>query len=103
MTRIVTSTYHYKRPLRKRKAVALAVPAILAIPGKRGREVAIPPATPANDDSQPPANDDRKSAIVIVRRRPGRFGDAPDMTPEEHRRVCDLAEALFRVRRATTE
>jgi hypothetical protein len=29
MTRIVTSTYRYKRPPRKRKAVALDVPAIV--------------------------------------------------------------------------
>jgi hypothetical protein len=32
-----------------------------------------------------PTNDDRKSAIVTAKRRPGRFGDAPDLTPEEHR------------------
>jgi hypothetical protein len=32
-----------------------------------------------------PANNDRKSAIVTAKRRPGRFGDAPDLTPEEHR------------------
>ena len=29
MTRIVTTTYRYKRPPRKRKAVALEVPAIV--------------------------------------------------------------------------
>ena len=29
MTRIVTSTYRYRRPPRKRKAVALEVPAIV--------------------------------------------------------------------------
>ena len=32
MTRIVTSTYRYKRPPRRKKAVALAVPQIVAIP-----------------------------------------------------------------------
>ncbi len=31
-----------------------------------------------------------------VKRRPGRFGDVPDMTPEEHRRRGDAADALFR-------
>ena len=30
-----------------------------------------------------PANDDRKSAIVTIERK-SRFGDAPDLTPEEH-------------------
>ena len=30
-TRIVTSTYRYKRPPRKRKAVALEVPAIVRV------------------------------------------------------------------------
>jgi hypothetical protein len=44
----------------------------------------------------PPANDDRKSSIVTVRRRGRRFPDVPDMTPEEHRRVGDLADALWR-------
>jgi hypothetical protein len=32
--------------------------------------------------------------IVTVRRRGRRFADVPDMTPEEHRRVGDLADAL---------
>ena len=40
--------------------------------------------------------------IVAHRAKPGRFGDAPDMTDEEHRRRGDAADALFRelVRRA---
>ena len=91
-SRIVTSTYRYKRPPRKRKAVPLEGPAIV----RRGA------AKPA-DASRAPANDDRKSAIVTAKRRPGRFGDVPDMTPEEHQRRGDAADALFReiVRRAT--
>ena len=56
--RIVTSTYRYKRPPRKRKAVALEVPVIVT---KRT-------ATPAKV-APPPANDDRKSAIVITSKR----------------------------------
>jgi hypothetical protein len=40
-----------------------------------------------------PASEDRKPVIVTVKRRPGRFGDVPDMTPEEHRRRGDAAEA----------
>jgi hypothetical protein len=59
--RIVTTTYRYKRPPRKRKAVPLEGP-----------------------------------VIVTAKRRPGRFGDAPDLTPEEHRRRGDAAGALFR-------
>jgi hypothetical protein len=35
MTRIVTTTYRYKRPPRKRKAVALEVPAVVTT--KRSR------------------------------------------------------------------
>ena len=57
---------------------------------------------PNVDVPPPPANDDRKSAIVTAKRRPGRFGDVPDMTLEEHRWRGDVADALFRemVRRA---
>jgi hypothetical protein len=45
---------------------------------------------------EPPANDGRKSSIVTVRRRGKRFADVPEMKPEEHRRVGDLADALWR-------
>jgi len=38
MTRIVTTHYRYTRPARKRKVVALEVPAIVA-PGKGRRSV----------------------------------------------------------------
>ena len=42
----------------------------------------------------PPADDDRKSAIVTAKHpRRGRFGDVPDMTPEEHKRRGDAAGA----------
>jgi hypothetical protein len=36
-----------------------------------------------------------KSAIVTIRKR-GRFGETPDLTPEEHGPCGDAAEALFR-------
>ena len=96
MTRIVTSTYRYKRPPRKRKAVPLPVPAVVRS-GRKREEVSKPATHPA------PANDDRKSAIVTVKRRSSRFGDVPDMTLEEHQRRGEAADALFReiVRRAT--
>ena len=91
-SRIVTSTYRYKRPPRKRKAVPLEGPAIVGI-----RATQASPPTPA------PTDDDRKSAIVTAKRRRGRFGDVPDMTLEEHQRRGDAADAMFRemVRRAT--
>jgi hypothetical protein len=63
MTRIVTTTYRYKRPPRKRKAVALEVPAIVkaadpAKARKRGR-VSIRIDTSDAAKPEPPANDDR--------------------------------------------
>jgi hypothetical protein len=105
VTRIVTTNYRYKRPTRRKKALALAVPEIVAIPRKRGRKVVAPEAdtdaATSERDAQrlraePPANDDRKSSIVTARRRGRRFADVPDVTPEEHRRVGDLADALWR-------
>jgi hypothetical protein len=108
VTRIVTSTYRYKRPPRKRKAVPLEGPVIVR---KRGKVDAVVP--PDRVEEPAPGNDNRpetstsmedppKSAIVTVK-RPGRFGDVPDMTPEEHRQRGDAADALFRkiVRLAT--
>jgi len=93
---LVPTTYHYKRPPRKRKAVPLEGPVIV---GKR-----VTPSQPGSA-SKPatPANDDRKSAIVTARRPGRRFADVPDMTPEEHRRRGDAATELWRelVRRAT--
>ena len=105
---IITTHYRYKRPPRKRKAVALEAPAIVR---KRGRaEAVVPPHTveepaPGNDNRPmaEPAPRGTKSAIVTVRRRGKQFGDAPDLTPEEHQRRGDAADALWRelVRRAT--
>ncbi len=90
--RIVTTTYRYKRPPRKRKAVALEVPVIVAT--KRSRrsmeraaaevgllnrpaihDGAAQPSTPRDAErdyavtAPPPANDDRKSAIVTTTSR----------------------------------
>ena len=122
--RIVTSTYRYKRPPRKRKAVPLEGPAIVV--GKRSRRLegtaaaevisgsprhhdgAAQPSTLRKTEREPavtappPANDDRKPAIVTAKRRRSRFGDVPDMTLEEHRWRGDVADAMFRemVRRA---
>jgi hypothetical protein len=90
-SRIVTSTYRYKRPPRKRKAVPLEGPAIVTNAPRQ------------TDAPKPAAADDRKPVIVTAKRRRGRFGDASDLTPEEHQRRGDAADTLFReiVRRAT--
>ena len=91
---IVTMHYRYKRPPRKKKAVAPEVPVIVRT------------AKPAKV-APPPAEDDRKSAIVTAKhpRRRGSFGDVPDMTPEEYKRRGDAADALWRelVRRVREE
>jgi hypothetical protein len=117
--RIITSTYRYKRPPRKKKPQAIPEPAIVV--GKRSRRVdkaaaaaevlsrsprhhdgAMQPSTLRKTEREPavtappPANDDRKPVIATAKRRPGRFGDVPDMTLEEHQRRGDAADALFR-------
>jgi hypothetical protein len=44
-------------------------------------------------------------AIVTIKRKSGKFADVPDMTPEEHKRRGDAADALWRelVRRVREE
>ena len=83
MTRIVTSTYRYKRPPRKKKAVPMELPTIV----RKGAAKPETPPAPAND----PTGVDPKSAIVTAKRRRSKFGDVPDMTPEEHQRRGDAA------------
>jgi hypothetical protein len=99
MARIVTNA-RYKRPPRRKKAVALEGPKVVTIRDKRRRASEVAP--PANPAPVTPANEASKSAIVTSRRR-SRFGDAPDLTPEELQRRRDAADAMFKelVRRAT--
>ena len=100
MTRIVTTHYRYKRPPRKRKAVALEAPAVVTAkssrrPQSRGRrrrrrrsiaahpfrEGAAQPSTPreaARVIAPPPANDDRKPTIV---RNEPKLPSSPDARP----------------------
>ena len=98
---IVTTHYRYKRPPRKKKAVALQVPTVVtpALMKQRPRGLVIrlgPKGEAAvNDNSDQP----RPATIVTAKnphRRQGRLGDVPDMTPEEHKRRGDAADALFR-------
>ena len=97
MTRIVTTTYRYKRPPKRRKAVALAGPAIVRKRAPKSASLAHLPEQPANDD--------RKPAIVTERRPGARRINVPDLTPEEYQRRGDAADALWRelVRRATSK
>jgi hypothetical protein len=96
---IITTHYRYKRPPRKRKAVALDVPAVVrrnASVGNRQMEAAAVDRA-YSEVPQIAANEDRKSAIVTAKnphRR--RYADVPDMTPEEHKRRGDAADALWR-------
>ena len=141
MTRIVTTHYRYKPPLKKGKAVAIAGPAIV----RKGvaKPAALPVEAPdrlpeqsANDDHKPTivttisrkraklshamhkmagAPDPEaasvnpsggKNAAIVTARRPGtRRVDVPDLTPEEHQRRGEAADALWRelVRRATAK
>jgi hypothetical protein len=93
---IVTTHYRYKRPPRKRKAVALDVPAIVTpAPTKKRQDPVIRLGTKGAEAVND--NGDRKSAIVTAKnphRR--RYADVPDMTPEEHKRRGDAADALWR-------
>ena len=133
MTRIVTTHYRYKRPPRKRKVAALDISAVVVAKGSRrtspvggkgeaAAEDRVPPAYTAGRRAQSstprgaarvispphhsaaPANDDRKSAIVTIKRK-SRLGDAPDMTPEEHQRRGEAAGSMWStlVRRATAK
>jgi hypothetical protein len=127
MTHIVTTHYRYKRPPRKRQAAVLEVPAVVkaAEPAKAGKraksatlaDLAAAPSPPASreipkiaasDDRQPVAGlpaAGKPTAIVTIRRRKHAMLAhlLEDLTPEEHRRRGDAADALFRtvVRLAT--
>jgi hypothetical protein len=85
---IVTAPYRYKRPLRKRAmAVAIAAPAIVRAGSKPDK--AVPRVIAANqaEAAAPPANDDRKSAIVTIRsRKRAALADVPDLSLEELQR-----------------
>jgi hypothetical protein len=95
MTRIVTYAHRYKPPPRKRMVAALQPPVIAR---KKGKAHAVEPPDPVEEPV--PAGEDQKPAIVTAR-RPGkpetrRATDVPEMTPEEHQRRGDAADALWR-------
>ena len=92
---IVTHVHRPKRPPRKKaQATAITGPVIVTAASERThRQVA---DVVVSDDPV---------TIVAAKNshRRGRLGDVPDMTPEEHMRRGDAADALFRelVRQAT--
>ena len=118
MTRIITTTYRYKPPPKRkgRKLAEITGPAVITAKGSRrpgplrgggqaaaevnthtarvGKAGGIQPSTPLGKASTP-ANDDRKSAIVTARKPRSWRSDVPDMTPGEHKRRGDAADALF--------
>jgi hypothetical protein len=109
MTRIVRTAYRYKRPPRRKQPVALEVPGVVKAVDPAKARPSKPPAKNKPEPSAPAAaNDDgptepaprpaaeTKSAIVTARKPGARFADVPDMTPEEHRRRGDAADAMFR-------
>ena len=85
---IVTAHYRYKRPPKRRKAVALEVPAIVARAKKKRLRIS------ALDKPAPPP----PAAIVTVRRRKHAMHAhlLDGLTPEEVQRRGDAADALWR-------
>jgi hypothetical protein len=77
MTHIVTSTYRYKRPPQKRKAVLLEVPAIVT-PRSKAASASVPRGVKPGNDNRPV---EQPVAIVTARKPRGRkaawTGDGP--------------------------
>lgn len=104
---IVTYTHRPKRARKRAQSVAITGPRIVTAKKPKPMRFVAPSARAEKPDeatapaATPPV--ERKSAIVTAPRKPGRFGNAPELSDEEHQRRGDAAEALFReiVRRAT--
>jgi hypothetical protein len=110
MIRIVRTTYHYRRPPRRKKPVALEVPAVVTAkkpPPSIGEKAAAEimghaPASGRSGAAQPSsarkAERVAPAAIVTIQRQSARI-IPPDLlpeTPEEHRRRGDAADGLWR-------
>jgi hypothetical protein len=93
-SRVVAYAHRYKRPPRKRKAVALEVPAIV----KAGKSRV--PNKPTTQSDTPTASGARKSAIVTIRSRRKAAAPLPPgllpETEEEHKRRGEAAAAMWR-------
>jgi hypothetical protein len=112
MARIVTYVHHYKRPPRKRKAVALEMPTVVDTkksrrPAERATAEAIPRSPRLQDEAPqpstvwdaecdsavtipPPAHDARKSAIVTAKR-----GKRINTTPDPDKEASPSVKAFF--------
>jgi hypothetical protein len=95
---VVRSTYRYKRPPRKRQAVALEGPAVVKVASQRTRPKPTPaaPTPPANDDGTPPPPSAASAIVTIRSRKHAMLAHLlEDMTPEEHCRRGDAADAMM--------
>jgi hypothetical protein len=106
MTRIVRTAYRYKRPPRRKKAPrtvgALEVPAVVRTQ-KNGRrrdaaadeETKCPRVSGPGQEDPTPASDDRKPAIVSIRRKPEKILP-PGLLPETEEEAKRRADAMWR-------
>ena len=104
-TRTVTTTYRYKRPAKKRKAVAIAGPAIVTRATSPRRKPAPAAPSPANDDAPAkPAPAAAKPAIVTTTSRKraklqrSEQAAEPDDDPEATARVRAFLDRMMRPR-----
>ena len=90
---LVTHFYRPKRARNKKSAVSLAGPRIVTV-----RRAAHPTEAEQPAPSRVEHEVSEQRPVIVAARNPrrGRFGDVPDMTPEEHQQRGDAAEALFR-------
>ena len=86
---IVRTDYRRKRPKKRAQPVEIPNPVVTAKPPHRLRG----PVKRLGGAQEPAPKAPR---IVTVARKPARFGNVPDLSPEEHQRRGDAAEALFR-------
>jgi hypothetical protein len=93
MSRIVTTHYRYKRTPRKSKTVTLEGPAVVKA---SETEPFVTAADEASGPTEGHVSDAATARPVIITARPPGAKDLPDMTPEEHQRRGDAADALFR-------
>ena len=107
---VVRTSYHYKRPPKRKKPVTIEGPAVITAASKRRKVAAeakaalkasiklAPGESPTPTASRTSSGGAAKSVIISVRRKMARIippGLLPE-TPKEHRRRGDAADALFR-------
>ena len=90
---IVRTSYRYKPPPKRKTHVAIPMRIVEAKPPQKHLRGAV--RRLGGDKGLEPSSAMPK-IVTVARKGRGRFGDVPDMTPEEHRQRGDAAEALFR-------